>query len=92
MELVKLKEFDKDGKKIFEGDYLNGKPSKNKIYDNNNIILNIKKGNNQVKELSKDGKLLFNGVYLYKDKLIRKGKEYYNNGKLEFKGEYLNGK
>ena len=39
------------------------------------------------------GKLLFNGVYLYKDKLIRKGKEYGSRyGKLIFEGEYLNGK
>ena len=50
-----------------------------------------KNGKNQVKILSY-GKLLFNGVYLYKDKLIRKGKEYnYDNGKLYFEGEYLNG-
>ena len=51
---------------------------------------NIKNEKNQVKKLNY-GELLFNGVYLYKDKLIRKGKEYYDNGKLKFEAEYLNG-
>jgi surface protein len=88
----KVKEYDEKGKLIFEGEYLNGDGSENKKYDDDNIILNIKNGNNQTKKLSNDRKLLFIGVYLYRDKLIRKGKEYDYDDKVEFEGEYLNGK
>ena len=88
--LCKVKEYDENGNLIFEGEYLNCEQSEDKIYNIDNIILNIKNGKNQVKKLSY-GELLFDGVYLYKDKLIRKGKEYFYNGKLKFEGEYLNG-
>ena len=86
-----MREYNNKGKLVFEGEYLNGKPSNNKIYNNDNIKLNLYNGLNQVKKYEY-GKLIFDGVYLYKEKLIRKGKEYYYNGVLEFEGEYLNGK
>ena len=55
----KVIEFDKEGEKLFEGEYLNGEPSKNKIYNNDNIIINIKNGNNQIEARRLFGQLLF---------------------------------
>ena len=80
-----VKEYNGEGKLLFEGEYLNGGSSENKIYNNDNIILNIQNGNNKI--LFIDGKFLFSGVYFYKDKLIRKGKIYDDNGGLIFEGE-----
>ena len=76
-----VKEYDNNGEILFEGEYLNREPLNKTIDNNDNIELSLKNGYNQVKKYGNDGKLLFDGVYLNKKKLIKKGKEYKNNGK-----------
>ena len=79
-----IKEYDNEGKFIFEGEYLNGERNgigkeyflikENSNYSNpDNIILK------------------FEGEYLNGQR-HGKGKEYYENKNLKFEGEYLNGK
>ena len=97
-----------DGELQFEGEYLNderndkgkeyyfngkGKWWNGKGYNiNGNIEYEIKDGKGYIKEYEDDGKLLFEAEFLYDNK-NGKGKEYnYLNDKLEFEGEYLNGK
>ena len=63
-----MKEYYNNGTLEFEGEYLNGKPLNNKIYNNDNIKLNLNNGDNQVKKLDNNGKLIFDGIYLYKKK------------------------
>ena len=93
----KGKEYNNNGKLIFEGEYLNGKRNgKGKDYDYDGCLefegeyLNGKR-NGKGKEY-KSGKLIFEGEYLNGEKWNGKGKEYNNNGKLIFEGEFLNGK
>ena len=96
----KGKEYNYDGKLIFEGEYLNGKRNgkgkehyhyEKKILDIIDII--IFEGeylNNKVLNGTKFDK---NGDILYKFNNINgQGKEYFDDGKLKFEGEYLNGK
>ena len=110
----KGKEYNDNGKLVFEGEYLKGQKSKGKEYDvvpeigfiniknnieiNENYIafegeyLNDKKWNGMLKEYFNnfDFDLSFEGNYKNGDK---NGEciEYYDNGKIKFKGEYLNG-
>ena len=92
-----VKEYDKNNKLIFDGEYKNGlRNGKGKeFYENNELKFDgeYKNGlrNGKGKEFYENEKLLFDGEYLNG---LRHGfgKEYYKNGKLLFEGEYLNGK
>ena len=94
----KRKEYDKDGKLIFEVEYINGiMNGKGKEYKNCKLIfegeyLDGKRWNGKGKEyhLQQD-KLIFEGEYKNGMRWNGKVKEYYDNGKLEFVGQYLNG-
>ena len=78
--------------KHYEVEYLFGKVWNIKEYDiNNNIINELKEGKGYLKLYNKNNILLkecefINGLQ------NGKGKEYYDNGKLEFEGEFLNEK
>ena len=86
------KEYYKDNKIKFEGEYLNGLRWNGKGYDiQKNIVYELNNGKGYIKEYDNYGTLEFEGEYLNGPK-NGKGKEYYWKGKLEFKGEYLNGK
>jgi len=87
----KGKEYYRNGKLKFEGEYLNGKIWKGHGYNiNGNIEFAIKDGKGNIKEYDYDGQLKFEGE---NKNGVRngKGKEYYKNGKLRFEGEYKNG-
>ena len=97
----KGKEYDNDGKLIYEGEYLNGnrkekKNNKNHFHKNIYVLLrlegNLKNGllDGIVKKYHKRG-LEFEGEYLNGER-NGKGKEYNQNDKLIFEGEYLDGK
>ena len=75
---AKGKKYDSYGNLIFEGEYLNGRKwnGYEKKYD---------ESNNLEETLMIEGEIL-NGIY------NGKYKEYYENDKLKFEGEYLNGK
>ena len=79
----KGKEFCYNGYKIFEGEYLNGKKWNGKGYELTNIIYELKDGKGLIE--------YFKGEYK-NGEINGKVKEYYKSGKLEFEGEYLNGK
>ena len=94
-----VKEFDKDGNLIYDGEYLNGQRSgkgkeytmffnhKFRWYSFNDYIGTVK--NNDKRD---EVKLLYEGEYL-NGKRHGKGKEYDEfDGLLVFEGEYLNGK
>ena len=89
----KIYEYYKDGKLKFEGDYLNGKKWNGKGYNKNKkIIYELKDGKGYIKEFSTiNDDLVFEGEYIDGEK-NGKCKEYNYDNKLEFKGEYLNGK
>ena len=89
----KIYEYYKDGKLKFEGDYLNGKKWNGKGYNKNKkIIYELKDGKGYIKEFSANfDDLVFEGEYIDGEK-NGKCKEYNYDNKLEFKGEYLNGK
>ena len=55
---------DKDGNKIFEGEYLNGKLWNGKGYekDNNNLLFELK-GNGIIKKYFQNGNLLYEAEY-----------------------------
>ena len=83
-------EYYNDGKILLEGEYLNDKQWNTKEYDKNGNIIN---------EI-KNGKGILNDYYYLSDNLIfkgeclnglrnGKGKEYSDDGKLRFEGEYL---
>ena len=77
-----IKEYDDEGKLIFEGDYLDGKQSEGKVYDEQgNIKYEMKNINGEGKEYDDLAKLKFEGEYLYR-KRNANGKEYYRNGNL----------
>ena len=81
----KWREYLKNNNLIFEGQYLNGKRWNGKGYNKNECIkFEIKNGNG--KEYNKKGDMEFE---------IKNGKgnikEYTDNDKLEYEGEYLNG-
>ena len=86
----KGKEYYYNGKLKCDGEYLNGIELLGTEYDANG---KIKNQFNKVKGIGKTYKLfrLYEGEYL-NGKRNGKGKEYYNNGKLEFEGEYLDDK
>ena len=99
----KGKEYGKFGNIEYEGEYLNGKRKKIKLYNRfinqydkeGNLIyhgneINIEM-NGKVKEYDNENRLLFEGEYLQGER-NGKGKEYNNIGGLLFEGEYLNGK
>ena len=87
----KGKEYNKNGKLIFEGEYLNEIKWNGKIYDlNSNNIYELKNGTGFVKEFDYDGNLIFEGEYK-NEKRNGKGKEYLGNSTLIFEGEYRNG-
>ena len=88
----KGKEYYKNYKLKFEGDYLNGRRWNVKEYDiNGNLICELKNGKGYIKEYGMFDQLIYEGNYLYGLK-NGKGKEYNDNNKLKFEGEYLNGK
>ena len=85
----KGKEYNCNGKLIFEGEYLYNWRRRGKEYIKNNLeyegeySFNKKWTGNGYDE---------NGNIIYELKNGNgKGKEYYSNGKLKFEGEYLNG-
>ena len=88
----KGKEYNKEGKLIYEGEYINNQKYNGIEYDKKGNKENeIKNGNGKVKEYHDNGKLKFEGEY--KDgKKHGKAKEYSLDGKLVFDGEYLNDK
>ena len=87
----------RNGKLIFEGEYLNGERNgKGKEYNENTILLFEGEYLYGKRWKGKEydyyrGKLIFEGEYLNEKRWNGKGKEYYNNGELKFDGEYLNG-
>ena len=89
------KEYYKNGKIKFKGEYLNGIRWKGKGYDTrNNVVYDIKNGRGLIKEYNKYNSIIFEGEYNNGEK-NGKGKEYYYDGKLsvlKYEGEYLNGK
>ena len=88
----KGKEYFQEGEIKFEGEYINGKRWNGKGYDNlHEIIYVLKNGNGKWKEYYDCyGYLEFEGEYLNGEK-HGKGKEYYDNKKIKFEGEYLFG-
>ena len=89
----KGKEYYKNGKLLFEGEYLNGKKWNGNGYNvNGKIEFSIKVGKGNIKEYDNyNGRLIFEGEYLNGAR-NGKGKEYDFYRKLKFEGEYLNGK
>ena len=83
-----VKEYDDDGKLIFEGEYKNGMILNGKQYINNKIIFELKNGKG--KEYYKYCNLIFEGEYLNGER-NGKGKKYDHYGNIKFEGEYLNG-
>ena len=84
-----IKEYNKYGKLIFEGEYLNGKRNgKGKEYYDYDEMLLVKPDylTRRVKEYNKSGDLIFEGEYLNNYKL--KGREYINR-RLSYEGDYL---
>ena len=84
----KGKEYDNFGNHSFEGEYLNGKKWKGKIYKGfNNTIYELKEGKGFVKQyIIYD--IIFEGEYLDGERY--KGKKETDNGDLIFEGEFLN--
>ena len=81
----------------FEGEYKNGKRNgKGKEYYDGKLIfegdyLNGKRNGKGKEYDSYNKKLIYEGEYL-NGKRNGKGKEYYDNGNIQFDGEYLDGK
>ena len=71
----------------FEGEYLNDRTWKGKIYDENgNLIYELDNTGKKIIKNYKESHLIFEG-----DFLNVKGKEYYSDGTIIYEGEYLNG-
>ena len=96
-----VKEFNKNGDLIFEGEYLNGKKWNGKGYKKEGEIeYEIKNGNGYIKEYNIKGNLIFEGEYLNGDRYNGKEWQYetiekdYFLKECEEKSEieYLNGK
>ena len=86
----KGKEYYKNGKLLFEGEYLDGKKWNGIGYNiNGNIEFEIKDGKGNIREYKENGILFFEGEYLNGER-NGKGKRYFH-GNLIFEGEYLNG-
>ena len=87
----KGKEYFKNGKLSFEGEYLNGYRWNGKGYDENgNLQFEIKNGKGKGRIYYSHGYLRFEGEYL-NGKKHGKGKEFGYHCNLEFEGEYANG-
>ena len=82
------KEYNKYGLLKFEGEYLNDKKYNGKIRYYK--MQELKEGKGYIKEY-KFLKLEYEGEYLNGER-NGPGKEYYNNGKIKFEGEFLNNK
>ena len=94
--MKKGKEYDKDGKLIFEGEYLNGQKWNDnckEYYDNGQFIGNYINGkrNGEGKEYNSNGELIFEGIYLVGVRWNGKGKEYNNKNELIFEKVYYKG-
>ena len=87
------KEYYMNGKLEYEGEYLFDNKWNGKGYDEKgSLIYELKKGNGNVKEYELTlGILIYEGEYI-NSKRHGKGKEYHNNGKIKFEGEYLKGR
>ena len=89
----KIKEFNKDGILIFEGEYINGIKYNGILYDINNpknkTVIKEGKSKEIIKRYNKDNKLIFEGEYL---KGVFDGKEYNDNGNLKYEGTFLDNK
>ena len=88
-------EYDKFGKLLFNGNYINGNKNKGREYLDNKLIFygEYKEGKQWSgikKEYNDNGKLIFEGEY--KDGKKNKGKNYNDHGELIFEGEYKDGK
>ena len=79
----------------YEGEFLNGKQWNGKGYDiKGNVIYELINGKGYIKQYDfyfADLVLIFEGEYINGEK-NGKGKEYYEDGKLKFEGEYKEGK
>ena len=85
-----IKEYNNDGNIIFEGEYKNGKRSgKGKEYKNSDMIFE----GEYLNGIKWNGKGYKNNSIIYE---LKNGegyiKEYHENGKLKFEGDYINGK
>ena len=96
-----IKEYNNEGKLIFESEYLNGKRNgKGKDYYKGDLIfegeyLHGKRWSGKGKEYERyffDYELMFEGEYLDGKRWNDNGKEYNNYLNPDFEGEYLNGK
>ena len=89
----KIKEFNKDGILIFEGEYINGIKYNGILYDINNpknkTVIKEGKSKEIIKRYNKDNKLIFEGEYL---EGVFDGKEYNDNGNLKYEGTFLDNK
>ena len=86
----KIKEYNEDGILIFEGELNNGKKWNGTIYDmdrKNKYV--IKEGNSKIQKYNSSNKLIFDGNYVNGHK---EGNAYDENGKLKFKGFYIQNK
>ena len=89
----KGQEFYKNGRKQFEGEYLNGKRWKGKGYDiQGKLIYKINYGAGKVKEYDYNDELIFDGEYINVKSWSGKGKEINYDDKLVFDGENMKGK
>ena len=62
---LKGKEYYKNGKLKYEGEFIISKKWNGKVYDElNNIVYELKNGNGKIKEYFENGKLEFEGEYL----------------------------
>ena len=89
----KGKEYFRNGKLQFEGEFKNGKKWKGKGYDiNGNFDYELIDGSGKMKEYNSNDILIEESEYLNNVK-HGKGKVYDEvNGQLEFEGNYLNGR
>ena len=92
------KEYDRRGRLLFEGEYLNGKYNgKGKEQnDRGDLIFVGEYKNNEkyfgiIKEFYEDGVLKYEGEFI-KGYWNGKGKEYYEDGLLKYEGDFINGK
>ena len=78
---------------VFEGEYLNSIPWKGTTFNSDGNVLNkiSINFNEEIRQYSIYGNLVYEGKCL-NGKRNGKGKEYYNDSKLKFEGEYLNNK
>ena len=89
----KGKEYYNDCKIKFEGEYLNGKKWNGIGYNTDKIIIyRLKDGNGYIKEFSEVTYKITSESEYFKGEKNGKAKEYDIEGKVNFEGEYKNGK